>query len=130
MLPAVQFDTGEVVTDSDKILAALEARHGPLAGIRLADPALAPLRRLERALFSAWCGWLCRPESSQARHRYLVKYILSFPSNVQDCTAGDGGPGGDGLAFHPRFLLPLHLLCNRLHLHTLPREDGGQPLLL
>merc|ERR1719191_258599 len=27
----------------------------------MTDPAVVPLRRLERLLFRAWCGWLCQP---------------------------------------------------------------------
>ena len=73
MLPAVQFRSGEVVTDSDQILRELEARYGPL-GVSLGAEVAAPLRRLERQLFSAWCGWLCYPgaggEDARARHLF------------------------------------------------------------
>ena len=60
MLPALQLD-GALVTESDVILAKLEAAFGPLAGQRLAAPEVLPLRRLERELFRAWCEWLCYP---------------------------------------------------------------------
>jgi len=58
MLPALELD-GRLYSDSDAILAALERSFGPLA-VSLADPAVLPLRQLERRLFQAWCQWLCR----------------------------------------------------------------------
>lgn len=63
MLPALQLRPGgDVITESDDILAALEASHGPL-GAPLASAAVLPLRALERRLFRAWCGWLCYENS-------------------------------------------------------------------
>ena len=66
MLPALVLD-GRLITESDRILAALEEAFGPL-GARLDDPAVQRLRQLERDLFRAWCGWLCgqAPESMAA----------------------------------------------------------------
>ena len=65
MLPALELD-GALVTESDVILARLEAAFGPLAGQRLEAPEVLPLRRLERLLFRAWCDWLCYPSSGAA----------------------------------------------------------------
>ena len=60
MLPALQLsDSSAVITESDDILAALEAAFGPLHA-PLASAAVLPLRRLERQLFRAWCDWLCQ----------------------------------------------------------------------
>ncbi len=58
MLPALELD-GVIVTESDAILQALEQSFGSL-GAGMADPAVLPLRQLERQLFRAWCQWLCR----------------------------------------------------------------------
>lgn len=64
MLPAVELD-GRVITESDRILEALEASFGSLgAGMRQNE--VLPLRRLERQLFQAWCQWLCYPHSPRA----------------------------------------------------------------
>ena len=59
MLPALELD-GRLITESDRILEALEAAFGPL-GRPLADPQVLALRKLERLLFRAWCQWLCVP---------------------------------------------------------------------
>jgi glutathione S-transferase len=61
MLPALEID-GRLVTESDQILEALEGQFGSL-GPGMGDPAVVPLRRLERQLFRAWCQWLCAPHS-------------------------------------------------------------------
>jgi glutathione S-transferase len=69
MLPALELD-GRLLTESDRILEALEACFGPLrAG--MGDPAVVPLRQLERLLFRAWCQWLCVPARS-AREEALA----------------------------------------------------------
>ena len=67
MLPALELD-GRLITESDRILDALEAVFAPL-GPGLHDPRVLPLRRFERQLFSLWCQWLCRalPGPSEAR---------------------------------------------------------------
>ena len=57
MLPALEID-GRLITESDEILAALEAAFGPLER-SLQDPEVLALRQLERRLFRAWCQWLC-----------------------------------------------------------------------
>lgn len=62
MLPALELD-GRLVTESDDILAVLEAAFGPLVR-GMEDPTVVPLRRLERSLFRAWCLWLCYPSRS------------------------------------------------------------------
>ncbi len=57
MLPAIELD-GRIITESDDILLALEEVFGVL-GLGMEDSQVLPLRRLERLLFRAWCGWLC-----------------------------------------------------------------------
>ena len=59
MLPALELD-GRLITESDRILEALEAAFAPL-GLAMNDAAVLPLRQLERLLFRAWCQWLCSP---------------------------------------------------------------------
>ena len=58
MLPAVELD-GKIITESDDILMALEQVFGVL-NRGMSDPEVLSLRRLERLLFRAWCGWLCQ----------------------------------------------------------------------
>jgi glutathione S-transferase len=62
MLPALELD-GKMITESDDILIALEQVFGPL-NLGMTDPAVLPMRRLERLLFRAWCSWLCQPARS------------------------------------------------------------------
>ena len=58
MLPAIELD-GQIITESDDILIALEQAFGVLY-LGMQDPKVLPLRRLERLLFRAWCSWLCQ----------------------------------------------------------------------
>lgn len=58
-LPALELDD-QLITESDRILEALEMAFGPL-GHPLNDPTVHALRQLERRLFRAWCQWLCYP---------------------------------------------------------------------
>ena len=57
MLPAVELD-GQIITESDDILIALEKVFGVLY-LGMQDRRVLPLRQLERVLFRAWCSWLC-----------------------------------------------------------------------
>ena len=59
MLPALDLG-GQLITESDEILLALESRFGPL-GLPMNSAEGLRLRQLERLLFQAWCLWLCRP---------------------------------------------------------------------
>jgi len=59
MLPALELD-GQIITESDSILLALEGAFGPLR-LAMGHPQVLPLRQLERLLFRAWCQWLCVP---------------------------------------------------------------------
>ncbi|MBD2720323.1 glutathione S-transferase family protein [Synechococcus sp. FACHB-909] len=64
MLPALELD-GRLITESDRILEALEESFGPLGPAMHSSVAL-PLRQLERQLFRAWCQWLCVPARGPA----------------------------------------------------------------
>jgi glutathione S-transferase len=89
MLPALELD-GRVITESDDILVALEEVFGPL-GKGMKDPAVIPLRRLERLLFGAWCAWLCRPSGSsreEQRTRDRFTEVVAMVEEVLGKTAG------------------------------------------
>lgn len=64
MLPALELN-GEIITESDDIMMALEEAYGPLNGHSMNDKRVMENRRLERKLFSAWCAWLCYPTMSE-----------------------------------------------------------------
>jgi glutathione S-transferase len=74
MLPALELD-GRLITESDRILIALELAFGPL-GQGMESPTVLPLRQLERLLFRAWCSWLCYPlVSLEQEQRHLEQFI-------------------------------------------------------
>ncbi len=74
MLPAIELD-GAMITESDQILIALEQAFGCL-GLGMKDPAVLPLRQLERRLFRAWCNWLCRLANSvQLEHDHREQFV-------------------------------------------------------
>jgi glutathione S-transferase len=89
MLPAVELD-GRMITESDDILLALERAFGVL-GLGMKDPAVIPLRQLERLLFRAWCGWLCYPADSakaEQRNREQFKGVVAQVESALSQTAG------------------------------------------
>ncbi|MBO8243432.1 glutathione S-transferase [Prochlorococcus marinus XMU1411] len=57
-LPAIEFK-GQVITESDNIIAFLENKFGAL-GSFITSSHLRKTRELEREIFSSWCNWLCR----------------------------------------------------------------------
>ena len=67
MLPAVEID-GQLVTESDVVLMELERAFGSIY-LPMCDKQVVALRKLERALFSAWCAWLCYPSSGPAEEK-------------------------------------------------------------
>ena len=76
MLPALELD-GKMITESDVVLGELEGAFGPLYK-GMTDPDVVPLRRLERALFQTWCGWLCypnRPADEQRAQEEFAKVV-------------------------------------------------------
>ncbi|WP_288261963.1 glutathione S-transferase [uncultured Prochlorococcus sp.] len=57
-LPAIEFK-GQVITESDSIIAFLENEFGAL-GSFITSIELREIRELEREIFRSWCNWLCR----------------------------------------------------------------------
>ena len=57
-LPAIEFK-GQVITESDDIIAFLENEFGAL-GSFITSSHLIKIRELEREIFRSWCNWLCR----------------------------------------------------------------------
>ncbi|MBC8122866.1 MAG: glutathione S-transferase family protein [Gemmatimonadaceae bacterium] len=89
MLPALELD-GRTITESDDILIALERAFGPL-GSGMKDPAVLPLRQLERLLFRAWCTWLCYPVNSPREERYNRDRFVEVVARVEDALARTPG---------------------------------------
>jgi glutathione S-transferase len=81
MLPAVELD-GRIITESDEILLALEQAFGSL-GAGMKDPAVFHLRQLERILFRAWCGWLCRLASSVQEEQHNREQFMTAVARIE-----------------------------------------------
>ncbi|KAI8612166.1 glutathione S-transferase [Chytriomyces sp. MP71] len=96
MLPALELD-GTLITESDALLVALERAFGPLGPYRLTDTRAAPLRRLERAFFGAWCGWLCYPDDPTGRARKEFVRVLERMDAALGETPGDYFAGEFGV---------------------------------
>ncbi|MEG4351042.1 glutathione S-transferase family protein [Microcoleus sp. LAD1_D3] len=90
MLPAIELD-GRIITESDDILIALERVYGPL-GLGMENPAVIPMRRLERLLFRAWCSWLCYPASSAKVEQHNRNQFISVVTQVEKALASTPGP--------------------------------------
>ncbi|MEG5043227.1 glutathione S-transferase family protein [Microcoleus sp. B4-C1] len=90
MLPAIELD-GRIITESDDILIALERVYGPL-GLGMENPAVIPLRRLERLLFRAWCSWLCYPATSAKVEQHNRNQFISVVAQVEKALASTPGP--------------------------------------
>ena len=89
MLPALELD-GRLITESDRILEALEQAFGPL-GLAMNDPLVVPLRQLERVVFGAWCEWLCRPHGWSSGERARSTFQRAAAAMEQALEAR-GGP--------------------------------------
>ena len=81
MLPALALD-GQLITESDRILLALETAFGPL-GEALEHPRMLATRQLERDLFRAWCTWLCYP-GDEAQGQQLFEAQMHRVSQALD----------------------------------------------
>ncbi|MEB3174556.1 MAG: glutathione S-transferase family protein [Cyanobacteriota bacterium] len=90
MLPALELN-GRLITESDVILGALEETFGPL-NRSLSDPQVLTLRRLERDLFRAWCGWLCRPSRSEKEDNFYRDQFLTQVERVESALTQTPGP--------------------------------------
>ena len=89
MLPALELD-GRVITESDRLLEALERAFGPL-GPGMNEGRVVPLRQLERMLFGAWCEWLCRPQAAAAEARARDGFRRTAEA-MERALAAHGGP--------------------------------------
>jgi glutathione S-transferase len=94
MLPAVELD-GQIITESDEILIALEQAFGTLS-LGMTDPQVMWLRSLERLLFRAWCGWLCYPARSAIQEQQNRTQFTAVVDQVE--AALNRTPGGYFLA--------------------------------
>ena len=90
MLPALELD-GRLITESDRILEALEGAFGPL-GLGMNDPAVLPLRQLERLLFRAWCQWLCSPGLRPAQEQAAKAAFQRIAGNFEQALSQQCGP--------------------------------------
>ena len=89
MLPALELD-GRLITESDRILEALEGAFGSL-GPGMRDPRVLPLRQLERLLFQAWCQWLCRAHSSRSDAEAGARF-RQVAQAMEQALEAHGGP--------------------------------------
>ncbi|MFN7229510.1 MAG: glutathione S-transferase family protein [Synechococcaceae cyanobacterium] len=105
MVPAIELD-GRLITESDRILEALEEAFGPL-GHALHDPEVVRFRRLERSLFAAWCSWLCQPGSGADGEALAQRHFSHVATELERLMAAGGGPfmlggfGGADVLFAP-----------------------------
>jgi glutathione S-transferase len=90
MLPALEID-GRLITESDEILAALEATFGPLER-SLQDPEVLALRQLERRLFRAWCQWLCCTGEAGPASEPAERHFEKMAHLVEGALAVHPGP--------------------------------------
>jgi glutathione S-transferase len=90
MLPAIELD-GRIITESDDILIALEQAFGTLE-IGMSHPTVLTLRRLERLLFRAWCGWLCRPANSASEEQHSRDQFTGVVTMVEEALSLTASP--------------------------------------
>ncbi len=90
MLPAVEID-GQLITESDDILIALEKTFGSL-GLGMQHPQVIPLRRLERLLFRAWCTWLCYPSILPGQDQNNRRQFVEVVTEVEKALAVTDSP--------------------------------------
>jgi glutathione S-transferase len=105
MLPALALD-GRLITESDRLLEALEAAFGPL-GAGMGEGAVVPLRQLERMLFRAWCAWLCQPHQA-ASEAWSRGEFQRMARAMEEALEAQGGPFflGDALTTADLVFLP------------------------
>jgi glutathione S-transferase len=90
MLPALELD-GDLITESDLILQALEESFGPL-GEGLQNPDVFALRQLERRLFRAWCQWLCYCEGEGPHTARAELHFIRMAALVEEALEATPGP--------------------------------------
>ncbi len=89
MLPAVELD-GQIVTESDDILLALERVYGALY-LGMEEPRVLALRRLERLLFRAWCSWLCYRALFPQQEKSNRQQFIATVAMVEEVLASTPG---------------------------------------
>ena len=89
MLPALELN-GRLITESDRILAALERAFGPV-GAGMTDRRVRRLRELERLLFRAWCVWLCSPGLREDQERRARDQFQRVAAQMEEAIASGGG---------------------------------------
>ncbi len=89
MLPALALD-GRLITESDRILEALEKSFGPV-GAPMGDRRVRALRDLERLLFRAWCIWLCTPGLDERQERQAQDQFQGVARKMEAALAAGGG---------------------------------------
>jgi glutathione S-transferase len=99
MLPALELD-GRLLTESDRILEALEHAFGAL-GAGMHDKRVLRLRNLERLLFRAWCIWLCTPRLNNRQEVQAREQFQTVARQMEAALSAGGGhwldpdhPGG------------------------------------
>ena len=90
MLPALELD-GRLITESDRILAALEQTFGPLGPRAFDDGVVLQLRQLERLLFRAWCQWLCTPGLDAAAELRCRVQFQRYAAAMEEALAAAPG---------------------------------------
>lgn len=90
MLPALELD-GRLITESDRILEALEASFGALQ-FGMHEPAVVTLRQLERLLFRAWCQWLCVPARSGREEALAAEAFDRMAARMAQALESGAGP--------------------------------------
>ena len=90
MLPALELD-GRLITESDRILLALESAFGPLR-LGMEHPEVLPLRRLERLLFQAWCQWLCVPHRVASAEGQAAQVFDRWAGAMDEALLATPGP--------------------------------------
>ncbi|MCX5951056.1 MAG: glutathione S-transferase family protein [Cyanobacteria bacterium] len=89
-LPALELD-GRLITESDRILEALEGAFGPL-GAPMGEPHGLTLRRLERRLFASWCEWLCRHGGTTGQEERAAQAFKAMAGRLEEALAETAGP--------------------------------------
>ena len=90
MLPALELD-GNILTESDVILLALEKEFGTL-GMPIASRRALELRHLERVLFHSWCKWLCTPNMTKIQDQQYRNQYQLIAKKFEKALAKNNGP--------------------------------------
>ena len=112
-LPAIEFK-GQVITESDNIIAFLENEFGAL-GSSIKSSNLRNTRELEREIFRSWCNWLCRESLNFMDKSFRKKRFKESISKLNEVLSrsesgfidplvtntGEIGPGVGDIIFIP-----------------------------